>query len=188
MIKIFGKGKILGREPTLWIAVTTAFVNFLVGFNLDYLSSVQAAWICTVINAIGAILVAMSTRPIAPNVYTYALSAVAGLLGAYGLDLSQGMVTSTQSFVLVLFALVSRSQVSPVGDEDKTGVMGDKVTTEGLVRTGQVAAEVTEGIEDVRPQIVGQRLSSTAVVPPVQSESPLPPPPSGGKPKSGLRP
>jgi len=125
----------------------------------------------------------MSTRPIAPNVYTYALSAVAGLLGAYGLDLSQEMVTSTQSFVLVLFALVSRSQVSPIGDEDKTGVMGDKVTTEGLVKTGQVAAEVTEGIEDVRPPIVGQRLSSTAVVPPVQSEPPLPPPPSGGKPK-----
>lgn len=142
MIKLFGEGKFFGREPTLWIAVAVAFINFLVGFQLDALSPAQGAWIATVINAIGAIVVAFQARPVAPNVFSYAISAVAGLLGAYGLDMSQEMVTSTQSFVLVLFALVSRAQVSPIEDADKTGVLGDKVTTE------DVPEEVVEEIKD----------------------------------------
>lgn len=151
MIPLFGEGKILGREPTLWIGAITAVVNFLVGFQLDGLSPVQAAWISSFVSAAGALFVALQTRPIAPNVFSYVISVAAGLMGAYGLNMSQEMVTSVQGLVLMLFVLVSRGQVSPIGEEDKTGVMGDKVTTEGLVKTGQVAAEVTEGIKDAVP-------------------------------------
>ena len=129
-MKIFGEGKLFGREPTLWVAAATAVINFLVGFQLDGLSPEQGAWIATVVNAAGAIFVAFQARPVAPNVFSYGISSVAGLLGAYGLDMSQEMVTSTQGLVLMLFALVSRGQVSPIGDQDTTGVMGDKVTTE----------------------------------------------------------
>ncbi len=131
MTKLFGEGKILGREPTLWVAAFTALVNFLVGFQFEGLSPVQAAWISSVVSAAGAVFVAFQTRPIAPNVFSYGISVVAGLLGAYGLNLSQEMVTSTQGLVLMLFVLISRGQVSPVEDADRTGVLGDTVTTDG---------------------------------------------------------
>lgn len=151
MTRLFGEGKIFGREPTLWVAAFTSVVNFLVGFQLDGLSPVQAAWISSVISAAGAVFVAFQTRPIAPNVFSYAISAVAGLLGAYGLHMSQEMVTSTQGLVLMLFVLVSRGQVSPIGEEETTGVMGNKVTTDDIPTTGEIAAEVTEGIEEADP-------------------------------------
>ncbi len=145
MMKIFGEGKIFGREPTLWVAAATAIINFIVGFQLDALSPEQGAWIATVINALGAIYVAFQARPVAPNVFSYAISSVAGLLGAYGLDMSQEMVTSTQGLVLMLFVLVSRGQVSPIEDASTTGVMGDKVTTE------DVPEEVVEEIKEEMP-------------------------------------
>ncbi len=154
MTKLFGEGKILGREPTLWVAAFTAVINFLVGFQLDGLSPVQAAWMSSVVSAAGAIFVAFQTRPVAPNVFSYAISVVAGLLGAYGLDMSQEMVTSTQGLVLMLFVLISRGQVSPIGEEDTTGVMGTKVTTDDLPTTGEMKTEVTEGIEEVTPPII----------------------------------
>lgn len=147
MMKIFGEGKLFGREPTLWVAAATAVINFLVGFQLDFLSPEQGAWIATVVNAAGAIFVAFQARPVAPNVFSYGISSVAGLLGAYGLDMSQEMVTSTQGLVLMLFVLVSRGQVSPIEDASTTGVMGDKVTTE------DVPEEVVEEIQEEIPAL-----------------------------------
>lgn len=147
MMKIFGEGKLLGREPTLWIAAFTAVLNVLVGFRLDWLSPEQAAWIGAFLNAGGAVWVAFKTKPVAPNVFSYAVSVLAGLLSAYGLNFTQEQVSSTQGLVLMMFVLISRGQVSPIEDAKQTGVLGDKVTTE------DVPEEVVEEIQQEIPAL-----------------------------------
>lgn len=122
--------RIFGREPTLIIAVIAAFLNFLVGFQLDFLSAEQAAWIMTVINAILGCVAAWMTKPIAPQAFTYAVSSLLGLLSAYGLDFSQEAGSSLQMLVLALMSFHTRGQVSPTDDAEFTGVLGDKTTTE----------------------------------------------------------
>lgn len=126
-------GKI-SREPTLWLAVLAGALNFAVTFGLDGLNAEQAAWINTAINAIVAAVAAARTRPVAPQAFTYALTSLAGLFAAYGLDFSQEMVGSANLLMLSILALLTRGQVSPKEDAPVTGVLGNKVTTDGSTR------------------------------------------------------
>lgn len=121
--------KIWGREPTLWIALIAAVLNWAVGFQLDFLSAEQAAWINAAINAVMACIASFATRPIAPQVWFYAVTVFAGLLAAYGLDMSQEMVGTTQLLVIAVLSLITRGSVSPKEDAHETGVLGDKITT-----------------------------------------------------------
>lgn len=116
--------KMFRREPTLWFAVIAGALNLLVTFNLDFLSAEQAALWITFINAVFGAVAAWRTRPIAPQVFTYVVSSVLGIAGAYGAHLSQTQVGQLNLLVLALLALVTRNQVSPVEDAHKTGVLG----------------------------------------------------------------
>lgn len=118
--------KIFGREFTLWFAVITAALNLLVTFKLDYLSPEQAADIIALISAVFGVVAAWRTRPIAPQVFTYALSAAIALLGAYGLHFTQEQVGQWNFLVLAVVALITRNQVSPSEDAHRTGVLGNK--------------------------------------------------------------
>jgi len=117
---------ILGREFTLWFAVIAGAINFLVTFGLGFLSPEQAALIITFISAVFGAIAAWRTRPIAPQVFTYAVSSAVALAGAYGLDLTQEQVGSFNLLVLSFLALMTRHQVSPFEDAHKTGVLGPK--------------------------------------------------------------
>jgi hypothetical protein len=121
--------KLFGREWTLWTAAIAGLLQFFVGFGWDSLSAGQAAWINTAIGAVAGIVVAVKTRPVAPQAFTYALTSLAGLLAAYGMDLSQTMVTDANLLVLAFLALLTRAQVSPTSDAPLTGVLGDPVVT-----------------------------------------------------------
>jgi hypothetical protein len=120
------KPKIFGREPTLYIALITALISWGVGFGWEGLTAENAAWISAVINAVAAAAASFLTRPIAPQLFTYGMTTIFGLLASYGLSFSQEMVSSTQFVLLTLLALVTRGEVSPVDDAHKTGVMGNK--------------------------------------------------------------
>lgn len=118
--------KLFGREPTLYIALITALVSWGVGFGWDGLTAENAAWISAAINAVAGCAAAYLTRPIAPQAFTYGVTTVFGLLGSYGLHLSQEMLSSTQFLVLTMLALITRGAVSPKDDAPHTGVLGNK--------------------------------------------------------------
>jgi len=116
--------RMLGREFTLWFAVIAGALNFVVTFNLTFLSAEQAALIVTFISAVIGAVAAWRTRPIAPQVFTYAVSAAAALAGAYGLHWEQAQVGGFNLLLLSVLALATRHQVSPSEDAHLTGVLG----------------------------------------------------------------
>lgn len=117
------------REPTLYIGVLAAAANWLVGFQFDWLTAGQAALWMTAINAVAGVVAAVKTRPIPPQAFTYAVTSLAGLGAAYGLDYSQEQVGQFNTMVLAVMMFLARGQVSPKTQAPVTGVLGDKVTT-----------------------------------------------------------
>lgn len=118
------------REPTLYIGLIGAALNWIVGFQIDGLSAEQAALWMTGLNAVLGVWAAIKTRPIVPQAFTYAVTSLAGLGAAYGLDYTQEQLGQFNTLVLAFLIFMTRQQVSPAGDAGKTGVLGNKVTTE----------------------------------------------------------
>lgn len=102
--------RILGREPALWLSVLGAAVTILVSMNLSFLNAGQGA---AIVAAATAILMAITTRPVAPALFTGVLAAGVALMSEYGLHLSDMTVGGLTALVLSVFALVSRGQISP---------------------------------------------------------------------------
>lgn len=103
--------KIFGREPALWIALVTSVVTVLAALNLDFLSAGQAAAISA---AVGTVIIAVTTRPVAPALFTAVVTVGSALLTEYGLDLSPALVAAVTVVVLNACALLGiRPQVSP---------------------------------------------------------------------------
>lgn len=122
--------KIFGREPTAWLQLFTAVMAVVVAFGFDGLSADQATLLTAFVTAGFGAMNAFSVRPVAPTVFTTVITTGAALLAGYGLDLSQEMVGSVTAAVVAAMALATRAQVSPVGEEHKTGVTGARMTTE----------------------------------------------------------
>lgn len=108
----------------LVMAAIAAVLNWLVGFNWPALTATQAGWIVAAISAAAAVVVALKTRPIAPTVFTGLISALAGLLAAYGLHFSQQSVATFSTMVLAILSLVLHGQISPTAHAPYTGVLG----------------------------------------------------------------
>jgi hypothetical protein len=106
--------KIFGREPALWLALAGAVLTWAAGLGLDFLSAGQATAITT---AVTGIVIAFTTRPIAPALFVAAVGAVASLFAEYQLHWSDAAVTGLAGIILAGFALFGiRPQVTPEGD------------------------------------------------------------------------
>lgn len=105
--------KILGRDPTLWIAVISSLVVLVGTFGLDLLNGQQAALIVVAINAIAGAINAWTVRPIAPAAFTYAVGSILAVAAAYGLNLPIETVASINVTVVAILGLLTRGQVSP---------------------------------------------------------------------------
>lgn len=105
--------KILGREPTLWIAVISSLVILLGTFGFRLLTGEQAALIVVAINAVFGALNAFAVRPVSPVAFTYAVGSIVAVVGAYGLHLSIETVAAVNAAVVPVLALLTRGQVSP---------------------------------------------------------------------------
>lgn len=106
--------KILGREPTLWIAVANTVIILVGTFGLHAFTGTQAALAVVVVNAIFAAINAWAVRPISPVAFTYAIGAILALAASYGLNLPIESVAAINAAVIPLLALLTRGQVSPV--------------------------------------------------------------------------
>lgn len=101
------------REPTLYIGVVSAGLSLLVALNAGGLTSDQAALIVAAITAVGAVITALATRPIAPAVFTGAVTALAALLAGFHFSLAPGTVAAVNGVVLAVLTLLTRGQVVP---------------------------------------------------------------------------
>jgi hypothetical protein len=104
------------REPTVWLNVLSAALTVLVTFGFKGLSPEQSALITAAVGAGIGVVNALVVRPVAPAAFTGFVGALAALLAAYGLHVSQEMVGAVQALVVTVLALQARQQVTPVAD------------------------------------------------------------------------
>ncbi|WP_371409722.1 hypothetical protein OG423_14045 [Micromonospora zamorensis] len=108
--------KLFGREPTLVIQAISALLGVVVTFGIDGLSAIQAAAIVAALTAVTTAINAALVRPVAPAAFTGLVTAVAVLVAAYGLEVSQETVGAVQVAVVGVLALLTRNQVTPTSD------------------------------------------------------------------------
>lgn len=105
---------IFGREPTLVLQSIGAGLGIFVALGVPGLSAEQAALIIAVLTGLVAVANAVVVRPVAPAAFIGLVGASAALLAAYGFDVSQPVVGAISSAVVVVLALLTRGQVTPV--------------------------------------------------------------------------
>lgn len=105
--------KLLGREPTLWIAALNAAIMIIGTVGLKAISIEQAGLFVVVVNAIFAVINAFAVRPISPVTFTYAIGAIVALMASYGLNLPTETVAGINMAVVPILALLARGQVTP---------------------------------------------------------------------------
>jgi hypothetical protein len=107
--------KIFGREPALIVGFIAAVVAVLLGLNLSWLSAGASV---AIVAAVGAIITAATTRPVAPSLFVGAFVAVAAVLAQYHYHLSDGLISGVSGLILAAFALFGvRPQVTPAADQ-----------------------------------------------------------------------
>jgi hypothetical protein len=102
--------KLLGREPSAWVATAGALLVALAALGVPFLSAGQAAALTALI---AAVILMATTRPIVPGLATGVVTAAVALLAAYGLVLPDVAVAAVSALTLSFFALVTRQQVTP---------------------------------------------------------------------------
>lgn len=104
--------KVLGREPALIAgALGSVLIVFASSFELSFLTSGQATAIAALLTAV---VMAWTTRPAAPAIFTGVVTAGAALLAEYGLNLSNEKIAAVSAMVLAVCALLGvRPHVYP---------------------------------------------------------------------------
>ena len=124
------KVTIFGRDPALWIAFIGAAVTWGVSLKLGWLNAGQATAITTFISAL---LIAATTRPWAPPLFTGAVAAGAAMFAEYNLAVSDAFVTGLGMIILAGAALLGiRPQVTP--NNDPKIIVGTVVAPVGPVK------------------------------------------------------
>lgn len=104
-------------EPAGIIGILTGLVATLVALKVPGMDDTLGPLWTALIVAVGGLVIAWRTRPIAPAVITLVVSSAVALISGYGLDLSPTLVGSLSGLVLSVLSLVAvRPQVAPVGN------------------------------------------------------------------------
>lgn len=106
--------RLLGREPTLWVAALNALIMIVGTVGLHAVSIEQAGLFVVVVNALFAVVNAFAVRPISPVTFTYAVGSLVALMASYGLSLPTETVAMINMAVVPALALLTRGQVSPI--------------------------------------------------------------------------
>ena len=134
--------KILGREPTLWLALISSLLGIAGTVGLGFLDQFQATALVVAINAVFAAINAYAVRPISPVAFTYAVASVIAVLGAYGLNLPETTVAMINATVIPFLALLSRGQVSPT--ESAISKITEDPLPEAVEASNLTDAEIVE--------------------------------------------
>lgn len=111
--------KIFGREPALVIGAIGSLLTVLAALNVPGVDAGAAAAITAFVSAV---IIAATTRPWAPALFTGVVAAGAALVAEYGFQVPDGVTGAVSGFVLALFALAGiRPQVSPAATNTSSG-------------------------------------------------------------------
>ncbi|HEX8628385.1 MAG TPA: hypothetical protein VF755_09475 [Catenuloplanes sp.] len=103
--------KLFGREPALIIGAIGSVFTVLAAIGVPGVDAGAAAALTAFI---AAVIIAVTTRPIAPAVFTAVVAAGAALLAEYGMSVPDVVVGALAAMVLAGCALFGiRPQVSP---------------------------------------------------------------------------
>lgn len=103
--------KLFGREPALIIGAVGSLLTVLASLNVPGIDAGAAAAITAFVSAL---LIALTTRPWAPALFTGVVAAGAALVAEYGMNVPDGVTGAISGAVLALFALAGiRPQVTP---------------------------------------------------------------------------
>lgn len=103
--------RLFGREPALIISAIGSLVTVLAALNIPGVTAGAAAAITAFLSAL---IIAFTTRPWAPAMFTGVVAAGASLIAEYGLHVSDGVVAALGGLILAGFALFGiRPQVVP---------------------------------------------------------------------------
>ncbi len=102
------------REPALLIGVIVAVISLLGTLGFAFLSADQAGLWIAVVNAVAAIILSLTVRPVSPAIYTYAVGVIVALATGYGLEFTPEQVAAVNGLVVPILTLVTRNQVSPI--------------------------------------------------------------------------
>lgn len=106
--------KLFGREPALVIGVIVAIISLGGTLGFHFLSVDQAGLWIGVVDAVAAIGMVITVRPVQPGIYTYAIGAIVALAAGYGLSFGAEQVNAINALVVPILALLTRGQVSPI--------------------------------------------------------------------------
>jgi Na+-transporting methylmalonyl-CoA/oxaloacetate decarboxylase beta subunit len=109
--------KIFGRDPSLIVTLVGAVLSYLVMLQLDGLSDLQAAAIMGVLTALVGVLNGVMVRPFNPALFNGLIAAAAGVLVAYGFEVTPEQVNALQAIAVAALGLLAvRPQVTPKVD------------------------------------------------------------------------
>lgn len=102
--------KILGREPSAWVAIIGPILVVIATLNVEFLNAGQAAAITA---ALAALVLVVTTRPVAPSLVTGVISAFVALFAEYQIHASEELVAALTGAALAILAFITREQVKP---------------------------------------------------------------------------
>lgn len=108
--------RIFGREPSVYITFIGAVLAYLVTYNIDGLSEIQAMAVMSALGAIVALVNAIVVRPVTPAVVNGAVTALIGVGVVYGWDVTAEQIAGIQAISIAALGFFAvRPQVSPKG-------------------------------------------------------------------------
>jgi len=120
--------KIFGREPTLYVTLIGAVLSYVVTLQIDGLSDLQAAAIMGCLTSLVGVLNGFLVKPFNPALFNGLIAAAAGVVIAYGFDVSTAQVAGIQAIAVAAGGLwATRDQVTPNADPEPTVVLQGKV-------------------------------------------------------------
>lgn len=116
------------REPALWVGLISTILTSAAAMGMPGLNAAQAA---SLVALIGAITVAIFTRPIAPALFLGAFATFVAFMAEYGLHWSDAQVGAVASLIVAAFTFFGvRPQVDPT-------------TASGKVVEGEIVGQAT---------------------------------------------
>lgn len=108
-MSLFGKS----TEPALVVGAIVAGISMAGTLGFSLLSPEQAGIWVLLVNAVAAAVMAWTTRPISPGVFTYLIGVIATLGAAYGFELASDQINGLNVLVISILTLITRGQVTP---------------------------------------------------------------------------
>lgn len=100
-------------EPALIVNFVAAVVTLVFAFVPSWQPETTAL-IVVAINAVGAVVIGVRVRPLAPSLFTNVVGAAAAVFAAFNLTVTTEQVGLINTVVLVGLALFVRGQSTPV--------------------------------------------------------------------------